>query len=195
MWLKDFFQSAFAAVGPLGLAGFALLVILAIVAVVVGFSKTSRAVVGWLGAAALASVVGITVLTQIYPSPKPLVPIRADAPPAPSPTVPANSARWFDTGLQADWGGNDRFYGAGEIPVYEANGTKLCDDNFLGRVATCWSSRPANSTSMASGVPTNINQSRNDWCAYKDSSVSLATRPNGAAPQGRVYACAHFIAP
>jgi Tripartite tricarboxylate transporter family receptor len=67
------------------LAGFALLVILAIVAVVVGFSKACRAVVGWLGAAALASLVGITILGQIYPPPKPLVPISPATPPAAPP--------------------------------------------------------------------------------------------------------------
>jgi hypothetical protein len=194
MWLKDFFESAFSAVGPLGLAGYAMLVILALVAIVVA-SGGSRVLAGIFGSLALASILGIVVFNQFFPPPKPLQPVPKDQPTAAAPPAAADSARWFDTGLQADWGGNDRFYGAGEIPVYAAKGVMLCNDNFLGRIATCWSSRPADSTSMAAGVPTDILQKRNDWCAYKDSNVSLATRPNGSAPPGRVYACAHYITP
>jgi hypothetical protein len=193
MWLKDFFNAAFSAVGPLGLSGFGLLVILALVAIVVGFSDGSGALVGWFGTIALVSVVGIMILSQFFPN-KPILIPAGSPPPAPAPSVPANSARWFDTGLQADWGGSDRFYGAGDTPVYKGNDLVLCSDDHLGLVATCWSSRPANSSSMAPGVPTNISQPRNDWCAYKDNGINLGTRPSGGA-FGRVYACAHFIAP
>jgi hypothetical protein len=195
MWLKDFFSSAFSAAGPLGLAAFAMLVIVAIVAIVVAVLNGSRAFVGAFGTLALVAVVGILVFNQLYPQPK-VEPIPVDKPPpTPAAAAPANSARWFDTGLQADWGGRDRFYGTGETPVYEANGLKLCDDDLLGRVVTCWSSRSADPTSMAPGVPTNIAGRRNDWCAYKDSNVTLATKADGGAPPGRIYACAHSISP
>jgi hypothetical protein len=195
MWLKDFFESAFSAAGPLGLAAFAMVIIVALVAIVVAVSNGSRALVGAFGTLALVAVVAILVFNQLYPQPK-LEKIPVDKPaPAPAPSPVANSARWFDTGLQADWGGYDRFYGAGEKPVYEANGLRLCDDDLLGRVVTCWSSRAADPSSMAPGVPTNIVQRRNDWCAYKDSIVTLAKKPDGGAPPGRVYACAHSISP
>jgi hypothetical protein len=192
MWFKDFFEAAFSAVGPLGLVGFAILAVVAIVAVVGGVSNASRALIGF-GALGLVSVLVLSILGQFFPN-KPIPIPGGSTPPAPAPTVAAGSARWFDTGLQADWGGSDRFYGAGDTPVYEASGVKLCTDDHLGQVATCWSSRPANSASMAAGVPTNITQTRNDWCAYKDNGVNLGTRPSGSA-LGRVYACAHYIAP
>jgi hypothetical protein len=195
MWLKDFFESAFSAAGPLGLAAFAMLIIVAILAIVIAAIGGSRALVAAFGALALIAVVGVLVFNQLYPQPK-LEKIPVDKPPpASAPSAPADSARWFDTGLQADWGGYDRFYGAGETPVYEANGLKLCNDDLLGRVVTCWSSRAADPTSMAAGVPTNILQRRNDWCAYKDSNVTLVKKPDGGAPPGRVYACAHSISP
>jgi hypothetical protein len=191
-WLESFFQNAFAAVGPLGLLGFALLVIVAIVAIIAGV-RGSQLITGIVGTVALLGVVVIATLNQIYPSKTPQ-PIPADkAPPAAAPA--GSNARWFDTGLQADWGGKDTFYGGGERPVYEANGRTLCDDGLLGRVATCWGARVANNKSMADGVPTNIDKTagRRDWCAYKDDSVTLATRQDGGAELGRVYACAHSI--
>ena len=195
MWLKDFFSGAFSAAGPLGLAAFTMVIIVALVAILIAASRGSRALVGIFGILALMAVAGILVFSQLYPEPK-LEKIAVDKPPpAPAPSAPAHSARWFDTGLQTDWGGKDRFYGAGETPVYEANGLKLCNDDLLGRVVTCWSSRAADTKSMAAGVPTNISERRNDWCAYKDSNVTLATKPDGGAPPGRVYACAHSISP
>jgi hypothetical protein len=192
-WLSNFFHDAFAAAGPLGLAAFAMLVIVALVAIVVAIRKGSPALVGII---AIFSVVGILVFDQLFPPPPPLQRVPADGkPPALPPSVPGNSARWFDTGLQADWGGKDTFYGAGQFPLYEADGKKFCDDSLLGRVVTCWSSRPADANSMAPGVPTNIREKRNDWCAYKDSNVTLAHSPDGHAPPGRVYVCAHSISP
>jgi hypothetical protein len=189
-WLPNFFHDAFAAASPLGLAAFAMLVIVALVAIVVAISKGSPVLVGVL---AIISVVAILIFNQLYPT-RPLQDIPGDGkPPAPAPFAPENSARWFDTGLQADWGGKDSFYSAGQFPVYEADERKLCDDNLLGQIATCWSSRPADATSMAPGVPTNIGEKRNDWCAYKDNNVTLARPPDGRAPPGRVYACAHSI--
>lgn len=189
MWLKDFFSGAFSAAGPLGLAAFTMVIIVALVAILIAASRGSRALVGIFGILALMAVAGILVFSQLYPEPK-LEKIAVDKPPpAPAPSAPAHSARWFDTGLQTDWGGKDRFYGAGE------NGLKLCNDDLLGRVVTCWSSRAADTKSMAAGVPTNISERRNDWCAYKDSNVTLATKPDGGAPPGRVYACAHSISP
>lgn len=194
-WLSNFFHDAFAAAGPLGLAAFAMLVIVALVAIVVAISQGSPLLVA-VGVIAIACIVGIFVFNQIYPPPPPLRPISGN-PPAPAPSAAAGSARWFDTGLQADWGGKDSYYGAGQFPVNEVNGRKLCDENLLGRVATCWSSRAADPTSMAPGVPTNIdiNQHRLDWCAYKDSNVTLARAPDGHAPPGRVYSCAQSISP
>jgi hypothetical protein len=192
-WLSSFFHDAFGAVGPLGMGAFAMLVIVALVALVVALSKGSPLLVFVI---AIVCVVGIVIFNQLFPPPRPFLTIPQDEkPPASAPPAAGNSARWFDTGLQADWGGRDSFYGAGQFPVYEADGKKLCDDNLLGRVVTCWSSRPADNTSMAPGVPTNIKEKRNDWCAYKDNNVTLARAPDGHAVPGRVYACAHSIAP
>jgi hypothetical protein len=186
-WLPRFFHDAFAAASPLGLAAFAMLVIVALVAVVVTISKGRPALIGII---AIVSVVGIVVFNQVFPPPPPLTHIEGrDSAPAPAPL--GNSALWFDTGVQADWSGRDIFYGAGQYPVYEADGRKLCDDDHLGNVVTCWASRRAEVPPMAPGVPTNIREPRNDWCAYK--SVTLAQAPDGHAP-GRVYVCAHSIA-
>jgi hypothetical protein len=194
-WLSNFFQAGFTTAGALGLAAFAMLVIVALVAIVVAISKGSLALVG-VGVFAIISVLGLVVFNHAYPSSPPLQEIPRDGKvPARPPPATGTSPRWFDTGLQADWGGKDSFYGAGEVPIYEADGRKFCDDNLLGRVVTCWSSRAADDTSMAKGVPTNIKEKRNDWCAYKDNSVTLARAPDGRAPPGRVYACAHSISP
>lgn len=172
-WLSSFFHDGFATASVLGLGAFAMLVIVALVALVAALSKGSPLVVFVI---ATLSVLLIVVLYLLFPKPQVLT-------------------RWFDTGLQADWGGKDTFYGAGQFPIYEANGIKLCNDDLLGRVVTCWSSRPADGNSMATGVPTNIKEKRNDWCAYKDANVTLARAPDGGAPPGRVYACAHSIVP
>jgi hypothetical protein len=189
-WLSTFFHEAFTAAGPLGLAAFAMVVIVALVAIVLATSS-GRPLLVAVGVIAIACVAGIFVFNQLHPGIQP-VPKNGDATAAPP--APPNGARWFDTGMQADWGGKDTFYGAGQFPVYEVSGRTLCDDNLLGRVATCWQSRRADTTSMAPGVPTNINVNENrlDWCAYKDSNVTLALRQDGGAP-GRVYACAHSI--
>jgi hypothetical protein len=191
--LDHFFEPAFAAARALGLSAFAMLVITAILAIVVAVGKGSRVLVAIFGALALASVVGLVILNTFHPPPPPA---RAIPPGSPAPSAQASSPRCFDARILADRAGADRFYGAGDVPVYQADGTTLCDDNSIGQVATCWQSRPANSTSMAAGVPTNIDisQKRTDWCAYKDGSVTLATRPTGATP-GHVYVCARSIAP
>jgi hypothetical protein len=190
-WLSNFFHEAFAQVGSLGLAAFTMLVIMAVVVIVVALSQGSLKLVG-VGVLAIISVGVIFAVDHFYPLPR-FLPVPGDGKsPPPAPPAPANIARWFDTGLQADWGGRDSFYGVGEFPVYEVDGRKLCDDNLLGRVVTCWSSRLADATSMAQGVPTNINTKRNDWCAYKDNNVNLSRAPDGRA-LGRVYACAHSI--
>jgi hypothetical protein len=187
-WLKEFFQAAFAAVGPLGLAAFAMLVVVALVAILIPFSG-SQWLIGIIGVIALIAIVGMVTVSQVFPMPRP-------PEPAPGPTPgPTSGARWFDTGVQADWAGNDKFYGAGETPVYQANGTKFCNDDLIGRVATCWSSRPADNTSMGANVSRNVAIGSSQWCAYKDSNVTLATKPNGSAKPGRVYVCAHYIAP
>jgi hypothetical protein len=192
-WLPNFFHEAFTAAGPLGLAAFAMVVIVALVGIVVAISQ-GRPLLVAVGVIAIACVAGIFVFNQLHPGVQ-LIPSKGNTSAA-APPAPPNGARWFDTGMQADWGGKDSFYSGGQFPVYEAPGIKLCDDNLLGRVATCWSSRPADATTMAPGVPTNINinEKRLDWCAYKDSNVTLASRQDGVAP-GRVFACAHSISP
>lgn len=191
MWLSNFFHEAFTAAAPLGLAAFANVGDCGFGRLIVAISKGSRALVGII---AIIAVVGILVFNQLFPPSPPPRPIpNGEKPPVPAPPAPANTALWFDTRIQADWGGKDSFYGAGKFPVYEADGRELCNDNLLGQVVTCWQSRPADATSMAPGVPTNIKERRNDWCAYKDSNVTIATSPDGHAPPGRVYACAHSI--
>lgn len=185
-WLSSFFREGFAAATPLGLAAFAMLIIVALVIVVVAIRNGSPILFGTF---AMVCVVGILVFDQLSHRLIPIPPGEGAAAPA-----PANSPRWFDTGLQADWGGRDSFYGAGEFPLYAAEGKKLCNADLVGRIATCWQSRPADSKSMASSVPTNFRQNRNDWCAYKDSSVALSRAPDGQFP-GRVYVCAHSIEP
>jgi hypothetical protein len=102
------------------------------------------------------------------------------------------SIYWVDTGLSADWGGQDYASTESSTPKYQVKDTKLCDDNRIGYVATCWDSRP-------SGYPavrlTDISPGAKpeQWCTYKDNAVRLSTSPNGSAPAGRVYICGHAI--
>jgi hypothetical protein len=191
-WLANFFEYGFGAATTLGLAAFAMLIIVTLVALVVALTKSNPAFVFLI---AIVCVVGLVIFNQLYPSPRPVESVgrQGQQPPAPPPPAAGNPPRWFDSGLQADWGGKDSFYGAGDHPAYAADGRILCDDTHLFQIATCWSSRPANSSSMAAGVPTNILQERNDWCAYKDNNVTLSKPPDGHAPPGRVYVCALSI--
>jgi hypothetical protein len=187
-FLKSFWHEAFATAGALGLAAYAMPVIVALVAIATG-ARVRIAVF------AILCVVGLVIANYLIP---PVLTIRHphDSPAAPARSIP-NGARWFDPLLQADWGGRDEFYGAGQFPRYEAAGKTLRDENRLGRVVTCWSSRPADSASLASDVPTDIPNrtgATREWCAYKDSSVTLAVRPDGRFP-GRVYVCANSILP
>lgn len=101
------------------------------------------------------------------------------------------SIYWVDTGLNADWGGQDYAFTEGSAPKYQVKDMKLCDDNRIGYVATCWDSRPNGYpavalTDVASGAKPE------QWCTYKNSAIHLSTAPNGAAP-GRVYICGHAI--
>jgi hypothetical protein len=187
-WISDLFKYGFEATSTLGVASFAMLAVVALVALLVTLTKSNSMVIFLV---AMACIVVLVIINQIYPPHRQLQEVTdGKTPPAPPPSS-GNPASWFDTGLQADWGGRDSFYGAGDRPIYQSDGKTLCDDNHLGRIATCWSSRPADASSMAPDVPTNILQRRNDWCAYK--SLTLATPPDGHAPPGRVYVCALSI--
>jgi hypothetical protein len=181
---SEFWHEAFTVAGTLGIAAYAMPVIVALVAIAtVGRKATPIAIF------AIICVVGLVIANYVIP---PLLPApHHDSPAPPAPSTP-NGARWFDPLLQADWGGRDEFYGAGQSPRYEASGKTLCDESRLGRVVTCWSSRPADSSSMAPGVPTDITGATREWCAYKDNTVTLAVRPDGRF-QGRVFVCANSI--
>jgi hypothetical protein len=120
-----------------------------------------------------------------YFSPKPPMPD-----PGPSPTKSA--AVWVDTGLQADWGGNDRAFAKGLTPRYRVLTTELCGDNDLGLVATCWDNRLGG---HEPNVPSDVDQSDREWCAYKNKTVKVTTPANGGAPPGRVYLCARPVPP
>jgi hypothetical protein len=91
----------------------------------------------------------LVIFNQLYPPPRPPESVgrQGQQPPAPPPPAAGNPPRWFDAGLQADWGAKDSFYGAGDRPAYAVDGRILCDDTHLFQIATCWSSRPANSSS------------------------------------------------
>jgi hypothetical protein len=171
-WLSAFFHDGFASATVLGLGAFAMLVIVALVALVVVLNKSSPLYVFVIATLAVLIIVGLSLA---FPLPR-LLP-----------------ARWVDTGMQADWGGKDAFYGAGEFPVYEWQDRKLCDDDHVGKVATCWTSRPSDPQAKPAGVPTNFHDTRYDWCAYKDYNVKLS-EPDGRVP-GRVYLCAHTLTP
>jgi hypothetical protein len=190
-WLRDFFHEAFGVTGQLGLPAFTMLMIIAVVAIIISILAKRAWLALSLGVFALVLLVLVPVISYYFPQPPYPLPIPQDKPP--SAPAPVQNARWFDTGMQVDWVARDRYYGATEFPAYEIDGVVLCSDNHLGRVATCWSSRRADPSSMAPGVPTNITQRRNDWCAYKDSSITLTTKGDGAAAPGRVYACARSI--
>jgi|RhiMetdeSRZDD1v2_1073273.scaffolds.fasta_scaffold378909_2 hypothetical protein len=191
-WIPNVFESIFNATITLGLASF-VIAILAFVLIVLIITIRRDPNLAVMVAASGGTLILLVYLLNIFiPPPKGL----QDAPKQLQPAAPAQTAyvaAWADTGLQADWGGRDEFYGAGSKPQYKVDGRSLCDDTMVGRLAVCWESRTANASSMASGVAKNIDAPRNDWCAYKHLTLSFATTPDGRAQQGKVYLCAKTL--
>lgn len=195
-WLQDFFREAFGVTDKLGLPAFTMLMMVAVVSIVIATFSRKPILTFSFGVFSVILLLSVPVLNHFFPPAWP-VPVQEDENGPAPPVSPTLDARWFDTGLQADWGGKDRFYGGGEYPSYEEDGIVLCNDDLIGRVATCWSSRRADTSTMASDVRTNIAPNvtppRSDWCAYKDHTVTLAIRPDGIASPGRVYVCARYV--
>lgn len=166
--------SALAPFGPVGLA---------IVAIVVVLASPAR-LANWLVALALgaiAFVFGIDRFTQAAPI--------TDSKPIASGA--SEEVFWFDTSTQADWGGRDVAYTKGYLPRYLSVQAKpLCDAAHLGNVVTCWDNRRGG---QAAGIDSDVTISDSQWCAYKERSVRISSRPDGQAPQGQIFVCARYI--
>jgi hypothetical protein len=67
-WLAKFFESGFGASTTLGLAAFAMLIIVALVALVVALTNSSPAFVFLV---AIVCIVGLVIFNQFYPLPRP----------------------------------------------------------------------------------------------------------------------------
>jgi hypothetical protein len=144
----------------LGVQAFAMVIILLIFFFAI--AKNSRLGIA-LSCFAMLLVVSLFVISLISPPPPP---------------------HWKDYGFNANWGGEDRYYGSGDVPTL----SRLCDGSHIGFVATCWSSR-SSAGSLAPGVATDITTDRNDWCAYKGNNIHLDSPRDNSVTPGRVFVC------
>lgn len=165
---------------PFGIAGLAIVAILLIV---------FRPQVRWLAVVAMLLIVAIFAVDRLNP-PQPLSPAGENGGAKPPPPGISENY-WVDTATKADWGGRDYAYTSSQVPKYSVKARTLCDENHIGYIATCWEYRP---TGYPPGITdTDVQGARPDWCTYKDSSVTLATPPDGKASPGRVYLCGRAI--
>ena len=166
---------------PFGIIGLAIVAIVFIV--LRPISKNPGANLG-LAIAAILIIGGLAIFDKTTPS-------FGKAAPAAVPSNASASAEllWVDTGITADWGGRDIASTTSSTPQYKVQDTKLCEHD--GAIATCWQNRP---NGYPPNVPTDISGAPPQWCTYKDSdAVKLNTPPDGYAPRGHVYLCAHTI--
>lgn len=147
----------------------------------------------------LFAVFGIVVIAVLAGFDKIWQPGKLDIPSTPvaAPVMPPGTTTlyvWIDTGANADWGGRDRAFTSTSVPKYMAGNASLCDENRSGTLATCWENRSGGYP--PGNVPTDIDRANptSQWCTYKDSTINIATPPDGAAPKGRVYICGRAIA-
>jgi hypothetical protein len=174
---------------PFGIIGLAIVAILLIVLRPITKNLAANL---WLAIAAVVIIGGLAIFDKLTPifQAAPQAPISG---PGPGPK-PSGSMLWVDTGIAADWGGSDIASTTGPTPKYKVKDVTLCEEErHVGSIATCWQNRPngyprVDATDIAGAPPR--------WCTYKDSNaVKLSTAPNGYAPPGRVYLCAHSIPP
>jgi hypothetical protein len=105
----------------------------------------------------------------------------------------AQTFRWINTGIEADWEGNDAASATGRVPRYTIEGgTVLCGAGKAGAIAICWSGRAGG---YPEGVPTNIQGRPTQWCVYKNSNVTIQTPPSDTGRKGRVYMCGPIVNP
>jgi hypothetical protein len=154
---------------PFGIAGLAIVAVVTVVIAV----RNPQSTGSWLLALAMVIIAGIFIVERLWPPP---------------------DAYWFDAGFRADWGGRDLAYTSGLRPKYTSfRKQDLCDGDRLGNVVTCWDNRPA-LNSRDPGVQDNdVQDSDTIWCAYKDRSIKVSTKPDGLATPGRVYVCAQNV--
>lgn len=105
----------------------------------------------------------------------------------------AQSLMWVDTGQQADWAAHDFATTSGARPKRTVAGKILCGPGYLGYIAVCWAERKdGHPDGVFSDFPTANKPAA--WCAYKNSSVKLASNPNGGASDGsKLYVCGRPI--
>jgi hypothetical protein len=171
---------------PFGIIGLAIAAVLTIV-------LNPRSSKSQMFAGAGIVVIAILAMFDKWSQPGKLEASTNRLPITEGPSGAVGGMYWVDTGTNADWGGRDRAFTSGTIPKYVVQETRLCDENRAGTIATCWENRPDGYP--PGNIPTDINLAKppSQWCTYKDSTINLATPPDGRAPRGRVYLCARLI--
>lgn len=176
---------------PFGIFGLAIVAIIAIV--VVYNQRRSKLAIG-LAIFAVVFVSALALFDRIFPAGS-ISLIQQNTPvegPAPG---RLDEVLWADTGTKADWGGRDYAYSSGLTPKYgftSVGGAPVivCDADRIGVIATCWDNR---TDGYPIGKPADFSGISQQWCTYKESSISLATPPDGSAAPGRIYICARTV--
>jgi hypothetical protein len=162
---------------PFGVGGLAI-------AAIVTITMRPKGAANWILGLAMMLVAGVFALNLVW-QPKSV---------QPSPPISSGGSGevfWFDTSAKADWGGRDLAYTQGHLPRYSSSkGVPLCDASRIGNVVTCWDNRTGGQGPIADN---DVSGSDPRWCAYKDSSVRIATPPDGRAPPGQIFVCARYI--
>jgi hypothetical protein len=171
---------------PFGIIGLAIVALL-----IIAISPTKNGFKFALGPMLLIAI--LALVDRYLPTPGLLPGDHGDGTAAARPLTDNSNIYWTDSGTNADWGGRDYAYTSSPVPKYRVKDASLCDANRVGYVATCWDARP-------NGFPPNVDltdvprgTTPAQWCTYKDNQIRLSTPPDGHAPAGRVFICAHVV--